>query len=379
MKAFIALFLSTLLFLTISFHLNGQSILNGGFEDNTFPAMCQFQITNSTYNPQISNIEAYSNIDWNDIIHDVSCPYGPPNNGDWNGTIEYLNSFSGANITGNTALSFALSSTITSGNQYRLTYYDKAKILSPNYTIGTVSVGVSLTSTSSGTNIGTSIPIQDIWSQRSFTFTAPFSGTAFITATVLDHGEVGKVAWVHIDDFELELIPLPVELMSFQGQPISSENLLTWQTISEENNKGFEIQKSKAGLDWENIGFVDGKGTTDDFNSYEFIDSTPFFGENYYRLKQLDAEGKFEFSNVIVVKTAQRENDIQIFPNPTSGKIEITGVAIGAITIMNSIGSTVKETTLPNENIDISELPGGIYFISIHTNNQLITKRIIKK
>lgn len=171
---------------------------------------------------------------------------------------------------------------------------------------------------------------------------------------------------------------LPVELNSFQGQPTSAGNLLNWRTASEENNEGFEVQKSKDAMDWESIGFVEGKGTTVGFNSYEFVDRFPFLEQNYYRLKQMDYDGKFAFSNIISIKTTQKANEIRIYPNPTTGKIEITAVEEGQITILNSFGAIVKETAMTTSTLDISALPSGIYFISINAGNQIITERIIK-
>lgn len=363
-------------------HLFSQTILNGGFENNTFTPGCQYQITNSNYNSQISNITAYSSIDWNDIIHDGSCPgTGASNNGNWNGTIEYLNSF--ANVTGNTALSFELSSSVTSGNQYTLTYFDKAKILTPDYIIGTVSVGISQTPTSNGTNIGTSVPVQDIWTQRSFTFTATFSGTAYITATAVAHSQVGKVAWMHIDDFTLELI-LPVELISFNSKKDNGGIVLEWITASETNNQGFQIQKSKNGRDWEIIDFIEGKRTTNEINEYQYQDTNPFSGNNYYRLKQIDFDGAFEYSKVITVEYDNSERSIEVFPNPSNGLINLQidnpSNRRMRITISDNLGRKVWESELiegeTNWRKEIKIEGNGIYFITAQIGDEIFSERL---
>ena len=91
---------------------------------------------------------------------------------------------------------------------------------------------------------------------------------------------------------------LPIELTYFKGENIDNQNKLTWQTASEKNNHGFHIEKSTNGTDWEEIGFVQGNGTTTEVSNYEFVDNLDFpsledlESLNYYRLKQTDFDGK---------------------------------------------------------------------------------------
>ena len=76
--------------------------------------------------------------------------------------------------------------------------------------------------------------------------------------------------------------PLPVELVNFKANARDNRIVLEWETASEENNKGFEIQKSKDGVTWDMIEFVEGKGTTSVLNTYTSIDRFPTQGSNYY-------------------------------------------------------------------------------------------------
>jgi surface protein len=103
-----------------------------------------------------------------------------------------------------------------------------------------------------------------------------------------------------------ELQVLPVTLISFTGKKQDNHILLEWKTTSERNNAGFYIEKSSNGKTFERIGFVDGKGDSQELNSYLFTDSAPF-SMNYYRLNQIDraandGSGKSEYSRIISVK-----------------------------------------------------------------------------
>lgn len=107
--------------------------------------------------------------------------------------------------------------------------------------------------------------------------------------------------------------PLPVEFISFYGKLKDNEIQLLWDTASEENNKGFHVERSTDARDWSEIGFVEGRGTSSEINRYKFTDNEPIPGDNYYRLKQVDYDSRFEYSKIVVIK---RYNVARVFPNP---------------------------------------------------------------
>ncbi|MDA0194525.1 MAG: T9SS type A sorting domain-containing protein [Bacteroidetes bacterium] len=112
---------------------------------------------------------------------------------------------------------------------------------------------------------------------------------------------------------------LPVELIAFTGLITErGEAILNWSTAQEINNDYFEIQRSRDGYEFEVIGSVTGAGSTDRRVDYSFIDTHPYFGLSYYRLKQVDFDGQFEYSNVIWTNnTSLREGiEVSVFPNP---------------------------------------------------------------
>jgi hypothetical protein len=114
---------------------------------------------------------------------------------------------------------------------------------------------------------------------------------------------------------------LPVELLSFNAKRTDNGILLSWKTASEQNNAGFEVQRRSenqgASTEWHTLGFVRGAGTTTEIQSYSFLDKTAS-GKVQYRLKQLDFDGRFEYSNIIELDAGLPKQFLleQNYPNP---------------------------------------------------------------
>ena len=169
-------------------------------------------------------------------------------------------------------------------------------------------------------------------------------------------------------------VALPVELTDFKAAVNGQTILLQWQTASEENNAGFEIQRSsnpeESESNWEVIGFVTGNGTSLAKHNYEFIDNTPFKSLNYYRLKQIDFDGQFEYSNIVTINSQKepQSNKIAIYPNPVQNQLFIEN-ATGVATIYNVIGQPVKQFVItPNNNrfiLNTAELINGHYHLQV--------------
>lgn len=115
--------------------------------------------------------------------------------------------------------------------------------------------------------------------------------------------------------------PLPVELLSFDGRNVNGDAYLYWTTLSERNNKGFFIEKSSDSVHFYEIGFVAGKGTSSDVNFYSFTDKQ-FTADSYYRLKQMDMDGNFEYSKKVFVQTNKSSIEVGVFPNPFAHNIQ---------------------------------------------------------
>ncbi len=179
--------------------------------------------------------------------------------------------------------------------------------------------------------------------------------------------------------------PLPVNLVSFTGKASHVGNELTWITASELNNKGFEVQRSVNGKDFTTFTFVNGKGTTNAKQTYTFTDA---FGEDYYRLVQIDFDGKTTPSNVIFVGT-KTSIQASIAPNPSIGaaRLILSGSdnEVLTLSVISSNGKVVE--TLSGNAATLSEtfygisgqLKAGSYFVKVVGNTSVQTIKFIKQ
>lgn len=174
--------------------------------------------------------------------------------------------------------------------------------------------------------------------------------------------------------------PLPLELLSFKIIKYIDCNYKTiWTTASEINNIGFEIEHSTDTKYWENIGWV--PGVENSFNNtYEFQIS-PLKGINYYRLKQIDFDGKFEYSNVESINNTCSMREIVFFPNPARKVLELSGLEDKynyTFRIISSLGQTIKSGDLVSNKIDISQFLNGTYSLIINSKNQIKILKFVK-
>lgn len=178
------------------------------------------------------------------------------------------------------------------------------------------------------------------------------------------------------------LSTLPVELINFRGQYVEEEIQIDWQTASEQNNKGFLLQRSRNVIDWENLSFVEGMGTTSELQHYTYIDRYPLIGINYYRLKQIDFDEHYEFSEIINVNNAFQSSEIIIFPNPTSDVLHVDLSTLleqtTTIQLINNFGQVVFETKREEQSfpLDLSSYPSGPYHLQFIQNQRRISKKI---
>ena len=179
---------------------------------------------------------------------------------------------------------------------------------------------------------------------------------------------------------------LPVQLTDFSVSVCNETSVcLTWQTGSEANNNKFLVQRSQDGKRFETIGTVKGAGNSLTRQFYSFTDSDPQEGFNYYRLKQVDFDGKYEYSPIEVVYVGdQRSNSVNIFPNATSKELNIvmngeaSNIFINILDYNGKVVLSVNEKYVDKTTLDISHLPQGNYLVFIKTGNQIFSERILK-
>jgi len=172
---------------------------------------------------------------------------------------------------------------------------------------------------------------------------------------------------------------LPIKLTNFQVKIENKTILLNWETITETNNQGFSIERSKDGINWEKIGWQDGRGNSLVPHSYRHVDETPLSGTSYYRLQQVDFDGVFSYSEIVSVRF-QDNPDFSLYPNPTKEILNISGIKHGEnkqITIHNQAGRTVSNITQNTNRLDVSALIPGLYMITVTTDNDVFYGKFI--
>ncbi|MEM6723788.1 MAG: T9SS type A sorting domain-containing protein, partial [Bacteroidota bacterium] len=191
---------------------------------------------------------------------------------------------------------------------------------------------------------------------------------------------IGDAADVGVNFWDPTIINLVVELSNFRGRVLEQEVWLEWTVLSEIDNRGFAIERSANGLDWEEIQFIRSLGNTLDPRSYNAIDKDPLDGVNYYRLRTEDLDGSIDLSDVIILEIERVELSVAIFPNPTSGPINVQLENEGQnvrIQVFSSTGQRVYETAGTVNSIDVSNLPRGTYFLVVQSADQLIRKSFV--
>ncbi len=234
----------------------------------------------------------------------------------------------------------------------------------------------------------------------SFSGTGPFKVAGYSTSNALPAGAMFDEFRFYnraLDDVEIantwdHSLPylVPVELTSFTGTQNGNTVSLTWTTATETNNSGFAVERSTNNSEFSQIGFVQGFGSTTEPQSYSFSDKDLKAGTYYYRLKQVDYDGSYEYSNVVEVgvkgpaKFALKQN----YPNPfnpsTKISFELARDSHVLLTIYNALGQEVKQLVNDNLTSGIHEvdfsaegLQSGVYFYKIQAGNFVSIKKMM--
>lgn len=186
---------------------------------------------------------------------------------------------------------------------------------------------------------------------------------------------------------------LPIELLSFNGTHQKTHNLLNWETTSEINNTGFEIERSKDGESFSSIGYLKSKSVNNLGAQYDFLDYSIQNKTYYYRLKQVDLNGDENFSDIVEILPATNKlfEILNIYPNPAEGKlymnvnllkknldvkVELLDIASKIVLSKTFSEKTSGENTLT---LNVEDLNSGAYFIRMSFEDQVKTSKFIKK
>ncbi len=210
------------------------------------------------------------------------------------------------------------------------------------------------------------------------TITTNFSQVDKITIEENPVNFLGFEIWS--DQFVISNV-LPVELISFTGSLMNNAITLTWETATEINNYGFKLERNIDNATWEQVTFIEGHGNSNSPKEYSFVDTDKLSGTVKYRLKQMDFDGSFEYSDIVEVEisSAKEFKLPQNYPNPfnptTMVSYSLPTDSKVKIEITNMLGQSVKVLVNDNKSAgyykttwNAESLPSGIYFINITAN-----------
>ncbi len=179
---------------------------------------------------------------------------------------------------------------------------------------------------------------------------------------------------------------LPITLLNFDGIIENNQTILKWSTANEMNNKGFEVQKSLNGQNFTKIGFVTSHGNSSQVTNYNFFDAKLLSGSNYYRLKQIDNDGKFSYSSIINLDFTKF--DWSVLSNPSNNvwvqlQLDKTAkVSIQVISINGKITQTINKGNISvgtySVPVNLNHASSGVYIIQLHVDDKTYSKKIIK-
>ncbi|UOQ52419.1 T9SS type A sorting domain-containing protein [Hymenobacter cellulosivorans] len=173
--------------------------------------------------------------------------------------------------------------------------------------------------------------------------------------------------------------PLPVSLTSFTAQRQPAGIVIRWTTASELNNARFEVQRSLNGREFATIAVVAGQGQSSRWRQYSVLDQQPAPGLAYYRLRQVDLDGKTSYSAVAVVDGLA---ELQLYPNPVRHTLTIQGATASQplqVSITDLTGRPVwSGACAPGGSIDMQRFPQGTYLVRILENGRASTHKITR-
>ena len=222
----------------------------------------------------------------------------------------------------------------------------------------------------------------------SYTF-REFSVNITGTGTTLDlrltfFANAGTAQEIAVDNFRLfNTAVLPVNLVNFSGTPQKEGTLLEWSTAEEVNNNRFDIERSIDGDTYEVIASVPGKGNSILLTNYLYTDKN-LFPVAYYRLKQVDLDGRFDYSKVVQVKN-DYAGKLMVYPNPFGAQLVIDGLLVPEITQVKLFSISGKQVTLPVTRTgtrlewQAGNLQKGMYMLQWYDNNSVKSRLVIKQ
>ncbi|MFT6715500.1 MAG: hypothetical protein ACJA0Q_000127 [Saprospiraceae bacterium] len=176
-------------------------------------------------------------------------------------------------------------------------------------------------------------------------------------------------------------IVLPVELLSFDGYTEEMDNTLNWSAAVEINNDRFDIERSENGLKWDKIAEVYGQGNSAVQHDYSYYDENADCDNCYYRLRQVDLDGAYEYSGSILL-VIERKKGFNVYPNPAVNDVTVDmNEELGEIALYNSSGQllmTIENSVIGKNRLNVSSLTRGHYYFVVRFLDRVETRRLVK-
>lgn len=233
---------------------------------------------------------------------------------------------------------------------------------------------------------------QIINNDTSFHFSVSATGTDIISVTVTYSNNVANIEKWFLKDGDICLgmtTIMPIELISFNAQTENDRVKLFWITASEKDNDYFLVEKSQNGASFQKVAVIDGAGTSNSRKNYSAYDNHPVFGTSYYRLKQTDFDGKFEYSDAVSVSVnfSSTTCKFKVIPNPCSPQctVQMNGCQEENISValVDAMGNEVYSNIPVSEGnksftIDpTNNLKPGVYILTGRGQNEKPSQRIM--
>lgn len=225
------------------------------------------------------------------------------------------------------------------------------------------------------------IDVQHILGAGWFLLTDQAHDTVGIPADIVENGQF--LAMYNPDTYNASLNTLPLQLVSFTAKLNNGKSYLQWKSENELNVKHFEIERSAEGREFSKIDVVNANGSGG--ADYNTIDVHPLEGNNYYRLKMVDKDGKFSYSNILLVKVSKDSKfEFVMYPNPVKDVLIIAPSGTTGpvnITIYTQQGQKVlaKQIGPVTTSISVGHLPKGVYVVQLISNGAVEVGKLVRE
>ena len=202
-----------------------------------------------------------------------------------------------------------------------------------------------------------------------------------IPSDIVEGGQF--LAMYNPDTYNASVASLPLNLLEFAGRLVAEQTQLTWKTSAEQNTHYFEVERSIDGVHFTRLTTVSAVGRGS--NSYATLDASPVAGNNYYRLKMVDKDGKFSYSPVLLIKLGKAgKAEFTMYPNPAKDQLVIAASGVTGnvtVTIYNQQGQRVmnRQIAASTTTLSVAHLPAGMYMVQFMADGVSVVNKLIKE